>query len=73
MTHERLLIFFLCMRLFLTSRALLAYDCTAPGMNVTEYDMTSVDGCKDSDDDLTEKTVRMQLLQLNEEFKAEVV
>ncbi|VDO78357.1 unnamed protein product [Heligmosomoides polygyrus] len=72
MTRERLLLLVLCMHSCLTSHALLAYDCTAPGMNVTEYDMTSVDGCEESDDDLTEKIVRMQLLQINEEFKAEV-
>lgn len=52
--------------------ALIAYDCTAPNVNVTEIDTVHVVGCEDEDDQSTERNVRIQLLQLNEELKTEV-
>ncbi|WKY07565.1 hypothetical protein Q1695_007211 [Nippostrongylus brasiliensis] len=49
---------------------LIARDCTEPGINISEMDMTAVTGCQDEPVDASEKSVQLQLLQLNEEMKA---
>lgn len=56
----------------LCALALIAYDCTAPNVNVSEINSVHITGCEDDEDTAVEKNVRLQLLQINEELKTEV-